>query len=341
MAARVEAVPVSREAFHPHIVASGVIRPDAQRSVTIRSRVPGRVVRVLADVGDRVPAGKTLAILEGPEVTRALARHRIAVARGDAARKAAARADELLAVRAISRAEAESRRAEAEAAEAESEAARQDLFRLGQEPDARVATGDRPAEIRVTAPLAGVVLERNVSPGLLVEEEASLFLVADLSRVWAVADVYEKDLGQVQEKGDAEVRTEAYPEQVFTGRIALVELALDEAARAAHVRVGLENSSGRLRPGMFVTVAVPLRGAFEVEATAVPAGAIQSISGLPAVFVQKEPGRFELRPVDTGRGAHGMVEIRRGLREGELVVAEGAFLLKSELLKGTIEGEDH
>ena len=137
-----------------------------------------------------------------------------------------------------------------------------------------------------------------------------------------------------------EVRTDAYPEEVFTGRIALVEPVLDEASRTVHVRIVLENRFGKLRPGLFVTVAVPLRGASEIEATAVPSGAIQNISGLPAVFVEREPNRFELRPVEAGREAHGMVEIRHGLKEGEKVVAEGAFVLKSELLKGTIEGEE-
>src|SRR4029450_5723834 len=110
--------------------------------------------------------------------------------------------------------------------------------------------------------------------------------------------------------------------------------------RTAHVRVILENREGKLRPGLFVTVAVPLRGASEVEATAVPAGALQKISGIPAVFVDLGEGKYELRPVEIGRDAHGFVEVRHGLAEGERVVSEGAFVLKSELLKGTIEGED-
>jgi multidrug efflux pump subunit AcrA (membrane-fusion protein) len=88
-------------------------------------------------------------------------------------------------------------------------------------------------------------------------------------------------------------------------------------------------------------VAVPLQGASEVEATAVPDDALQKISGMPAVFVEKYPGVYELRPVETGREAHGMVEIRHGLQEGERVVFRGAFVVKSELLKGTIAGEEH
>jgi cobalt-zinc-cadmium efflux system membrane fusion protein len=340
LAAGIRSVPVSKEVFHPHVVATGVIRPDAQRSVIIRSRIAGRVLRVAADVGDKVASGQLLAVLEGPDVTAAQARYRTALAREAAAKRAAERGAKLLQIGAMSLAEVESRNSEAEVAAAEAAAARQDLTRLGLNPENDASDPSHASEFKITSPLPGIVLERQVSPGLLVDREAALFTVADLTRVWAVADVYEKDLGQIQAEGEVEVRSDAFPDQVFVGRIAMVEPALDEQARTAHVRVVLDNPEGKLRPGLFVTVDVPLRGTSEVEAMAVPAGALQKISGLSAVFVELGPGRYELRPVDIGREAHGFVEIRHGLQPGEKVVSEGAFVLKSELLKGSIEGED-
>lgn len=339
-AAGIRSVRISKEVFHPHVVASGVIRPDAQRSVIIRSRIAGRVVRVAVDVGENVGSGQLLATLEGPDVSAALARYRTAIAREAAASRAAQRGAQLLQIGALSVAEVEARNSEAEVASAEAAAARQDLTRLGLNPEDDASDPSHASEFKITSPLPGIVLERHVSPGLLVEREAPLFSVADLSRVWAVADVYEKDLGQIQAKGEVEVRSDAFPDEVFLGTIAMVEPTLDEAARTAHVRVILENREGKLRPGLFVTVAVPLRGASEVEATAVPAGALQKISGITAVFVDLGEGKYELRPVEIGRDAHGFVEVRHGLAEGERVVSEGAFVLKSELLKGTIEGED-
>ena len=125
------------------------------------------------------------------------------------------------------------------------------------------------------------------------------------------------------------------------GRIELIEPTLDEASRTAHVRVALDNHSGQLLPGLFVTVAIPLRGASEALATAVPDEAVQKITGIPGVFIERERGVYELRPVETGREAHGMVEILHGLQEGDRVVSRGAFLLKSELLKSTIAGDEH
>lgn len=334
-------IQVSREVFHPHVVASGVIRPVAQKSVSVRSPAAGRVVRVLVDVGERVRAGQSLAEVESQELAAAFARHRTAAAKQTAALKSLQRAESLLSIQGISRAEVEVRRAEAEVASAEALAARQDLARLGLVPVGLEETFQQLAAFPITAPLPGTVLARTVSPGLLVEKDAALFEIADLATVWAVVDVYEKDLGLVQEQGDVEVKTDAYPDTTFSGRIALIEPSLDEASRTAHVRVVLDNRPGRLRPGMFVTVALPLHGASKIEAVAVPAGAVQKIAGLPAVFVEREPGLYELRPVETGLEAHGMVEIRDGLKGGEKVVTAGAFILKSELLKDSIAGEEH
>lgn len=340
-AAGIRTVPISREVFHPHVVASGVIRPVAQKSVTVRAPAAGRVARVLADVGERVNVGRTLAEVESQELTATVARVRTAMARQTAARQSLQRAQALLEMHGISRAEVDLRNADYEAASAEAFAARQDLSRLGLDPEGLTREMPPMAAFPITAPLPGVVLARWVSPGLLIEKDGALFEIADLATVWAVVDVYEKDLGHVQEQGDVEVLTDAYAGASFTGRIALVEPTLDEASRTAHVRVVLDNRLGKLRPGMFVTVALPLRGASEIEAPAVPADAVQKIAGLPAVFVEKEPGRYELRPVETGLEAYGLVEIRTGLKEGEKVVVAGAFILKSELMKGSIAGEEH
>ena len=334
-AAGIEAQPLATASFHPHVVASGVIRPVAGRSVTLRAAASGRVASVAVDVGDRVAAGRLLATLESPELNEALARFRAAAARHEAARNASERAERLLAQEAISRAESESRRADAAVAMAEADAARQELVRLGLDP----AAGAH-AAFPVTTPLAGTVLSRSVSPGLLVARDAPLFEIADLARVWAVVDIYEKDLGQVRQAGVAEVRSDAWPGLTFEGRIALVEPTLEEASRTAHVRILLDNPEGRFRPGLFVSVALPVGGG-DIEAAAVPAGAVQTVAGLPAVFVEVGPGRYALAPVEIGREAHGMIEITDGLEPGARVVTAGAFVLKSELLKATIGGHDH
>ncbi len=337
-AAAIETAPVAQTAFGGRLTAPGIIRPDAQQSVAVRSRTEGRVIRVAADVGARVAAGDILAVLEGPDATSALARHRTAVARETAARKALERADHLLELQAISRADRDARRADAEAASAEAEGARQDLSRLGLDPAAATEVG-RPAEIAVRAPLAGTVLERSISPGLLVEKGAPLFVVASLSPVWAVVDVYEKDLGGLSDRGTVEVKSDAQPGERFRGRLALIEPALDLASRVAHVRVILDNPAGKLRPGQFVTADLPLKAGPGAPALSIPSDAVQRFSGVTAVFVEGEAGHYELRPIEVGRETQGAVEVRSGLEAGDKVVIRGAFLLKSELLKGSLGGE--
>ncbi len=340
-AASLEVTVVSRETFHPHVTASGVIRPVAQRSVRVRAVTGGLVVRLLVDVGDRVQKAQVLATIEGPEVAAAVARYRSAAARRKVARESLHRATDLLDLKAISRAELELRTADAAATAAEADAAHENLVRLGLDPESALAKPGPTSRYSVVSPMKGVIIQRHVSPGLLVEKEEFLFEIADLSTVWAIADIYQQDLGQIRAQGEVEVRSDAYPGQHFTGRIELIEPTLDEASRTAHMRIALDNRSGRLLPGLFVTVAVPLRGASEAQATAVPDEAVQKITGFPGVFIEHEHGVYELRPVETGREAHGMVEILHGLQDGERVVSRGAFLLKSELLKSTIAGDEH
>lgn len=337
-AAGIEVAAATRRSVLPGLDVSGTLRPDAQRSVTVRARAGGRVLSVLADVGSHVARGQALATLEGADVTAAFARYRAAAARDTGARESLARAERLLAVRAMSRAERDARKAEAEAASAEAEAATQDLARLGLDPKASLAAGTL-AELTVASPSAGTVIERDASPGTLVEKEAPLFVVADLSRLWAVLDVYEKDLGSVERQGTVGVRSDAYPGAVFEGRLALIEPTVDEQSRLGHVRVVLANPGGRLHPGTTVTATLPLRGGGR-DVLTVSAQAVQRLEGVTAVFVESAEGRYDLRPVELGRESGGVVEVLRGLDVGDRVVVRGAFALKAELLKSGLGEED-
>jgi cobalt-zinc-cadmium efflux system membrane fusion protein len=337
-AAGIRVASVAERRVPLRLTLPGTLHPDPQRSVTVGARSGGRILRVLVDVGSRVAEGQLLARLEGAEVTAALARYRTADARAGAARASLARAERLLAIRGISRGERDAREAEATAAAAEAEAARQDLRRLGLDPEGADAAAHL-AELRITSPLAGTVLERTTSPGQLVEKEAPLFVVADLGHLWAVLEVYEKDIGRLAPAGEVEIRCDAYPDAVFAGRLALVEPTVEPGSRLGHARVVLDNRDGRLRPGLTVMARVPLRGSAPAVLT-LPAGAVQSFQGIAAVFVEAKDGRFALRPVETGAESEGLVEVRRGLTEGERVVVGGAFVLKAELLKAGLREED-
>jgi cobalt-zinc-cadmium efflux system membrane fusion protein len=332
-AAGLEIVTASRVGFRPSAPAAGFVTPDARRSVTVRTPVEGRVVRVAVDAGARVRTGETLFVIESSEASAAVSRHTAAVGREDVAREALQRAEGLLAMDAISRSETERRRVEAQAAAAEARAARQDLQRLGVDPSRQDGRLD------VVSPMEGTVLEVSAVEGDLVERETPLAVVGDLSRVWALVEVPVTAAGGIEAASEVEVRSPALPGAVFPGRVGLVEPIVSAATARLRVRIVLDNPGGDLRPGLFVSTDLPLAEP-PIEGTAVPSDAIQRFSGVSAVFVETGPGTFELRPVETGREAGGRVEVRQGLRDGERVVARGSFVLKSELLESSIAAED-
>jgi len=172
----------------------------------------------------------------------------------------------------------------------------------------------------------------------LLGPEREVFTVVDTSVVWVLADIYERDLGKVREGLTARVKVPAYPDTIFTGKITYVGDVLDADSRTAKLRCVVLNPDGRLKLEMFATVEIPLpvRG----EAIVVPAAAVQVVGDLQVVFVQKGETQFEKRVVEVGERSGEWIEIRSGLRAGERIVSEGAFYVKSALLKDQISGEE-
>jgi cobalt-zinc-cadmium efflux system membrane fusion protein len=186
------------------------------------------------------------------------------------------------------------------------------------------------------APFAGRVIARDLTKGEVVETTHKLFAVADLSTVWVVGNVSEKDISYlhratVSPNQPVEVFVAAYPDEVFRGTVTYVGDVLDTATRTMQVRLALPNPDSRLKPEMFATIRVLSESASDV--LVVPEAAIQHDRGRSFVFVQKEPGVFEARTIKVGEKNGTSAEVLEGVQEKELVVKEGAFTLKSELLK--------
>jgi RND family efflux transporter MFP subunit len=187
--------------------------------------------------------------------------------------------------------------------------------------------------VPMRAPIAGTVIERKVTLGQAVERATDAFTIADTSQVWVTLDLYEKDLGRVAVGQAVELATESRPGETFRGRVAFIVPVIDLATRTAKVRLELENRNGLLQAGQLVTariLAAPSRAAPEV--LAVPRSAVERVEGKTVVFVQNGEG-FERRNVLLGSSGGDRVEIREGLTAGERIAVQGAFLLKSELLR--------
>jgi RND family efflux transporter MFP subunit len=192
-----------------------------------------------------------------------------------------------------------------------------------------------PADIPVSSPIAGVVIERPAVLGQTVEPSSDLFTVVDLSSVWVEVDVYEKDIPRVAIGQPVAVAVTAFPEAAFSGRVSFISPTVDETTRTIRVRCQVANSAGQLRPEMFVQARIQAER--RAGGALVPESAIQEDQGKQFVYVALGKGRFKRRNVTLGGRIDSHHEVIAGLQPGDRVVTTGSFLLKSEELKGQME----
>ncbi|MEO8341794.1 MAG: efflux RND transporter periplasmic adaptor subunit, partial [Nitrospirota bacterium] len=331
--------PVKRTTFQTYRTFPGVVRPNENALANIMTLVRGRVAEVHADLGQMVKANQLLAVLQSGDLGLAQSAYLKARARRHVAEQAYQRAEYLYNEKVIGQAEAQRREGEMISVRAETQEAREGLRLLGMS-DKEVETLERTQKIRsqvpIVAPFAGRVIARDLTKGELIDIAHKLFEVADLSTVWVVGNVSEKDVSYVQRatvvpNQPVEIYVAAYPDEVFQGIISYVSDVLDPETRTMQVRLTLKNPTGFLKPEMFATIRISSEPALDV--LVVSEGAVQHDQDRSFVFVQQEPGVFEARTVRLGEKNGTFAEVLEGVKEGEVVVNEGAFILKSELLK--------
>ena len=332
-------VPVQRTAFRTYRTFPGVVRPNEHALANITTLVRGRVAEVHADLGQMVKPNQVLAVLHSSDLGLAQSAYLKARARRHVAEQAYQRAQFLYKEKVIGQAEAQRREGEMISIRAEAQEAREGLRLLGMD-DKEIRSLERTQTIRsqvpIVAPFAGRVIARNLTKGEVVETSQKLFEVADLSTLWVVGNVSEKDISYVHRattvpNQPVEIHVAAYPDDVFQGIVTYVGDVLDTATRTMQVRLTLANPTGRLKPEMFATIRISSEPAPDVLVIA--DAAVQHDRDRSFVFVQQEPGVFEARTIKMGDRNGTAAEVLEGLREGEAVVMEGAFMLKSELLK--------
>jgi cobalt-zinc-cadmium efflux system membrane fusion protein len=313
----------------PVVVVPGVVALDARRVAAVGARVPGRVREVLHLEGDDVRAGEVLAIIESTELGRAQAEVLKLRAREEAALADRRREEELAAARVSSRREAQAAEAAAVSARAERLAAELAVRALGGDvefPGAEIGT------LRLRTPIGGRVLSAGATRGKSLEADDTPFQVADLSRVWIVLSVFERDLPAVRPGDAVDVTPQGRPGDVLRGKVARVGDVISRDTRSAEVRVEVENPDRRLRPGESVTARIHGMGGGRRWVT-VPADAVATVDGKPTLFVAREPTRVEIRGVTLGPAGEQRVAVAEGLAAGEQVVSAGVFALKSEIFR--------
>lgn len=324
----------------PSLEVPAEVMPDPDRVALVGSRVSGRIVDVLVNVGDPVRAGQPLVVLESVEVGTAVADYGAAVARAAVARSAAERAarlyeDRIVAERRLEEAQGDLRTAEADETAA---ATRLRAYGLTVPP----SPGSELGRVTLRSPIAGSVISRTASVGQWVEPAEQLAEVMNLDELWLLGAVYERDIRHVEVGQPVLVDVRAYPGEVFPGTVDLVEATLEASSRSATIRVVLPNPDQRLKPGMFATARVTGTHAHEPEQLlAIPTAAVQEVDGHTSVFVRIEEGVFVLQRVHLGEQAGERVEVLNGLSPGDEVVVAGSFVLKGQLLRSTLGEEGH
>jgi RND family efflux transporter MFP subunit len=214
---------------------------------------------------------------------------------------------------------------------------RLELLGVPQEELASLDMGNSPSsELWLRSPASGYVMEKNVFNGQYISPDQNLYSIADLSRIWVLADVYERDLANITIGQKAHMTTTAYPGESFDGTVSFIYPSVSEQTRTIKIRIEFSNSSNRLKPGMYADVDLPGQGK---SVLAVPSDAVMDGGDRQYAFVVHDGTHFEPRLLKIGRRADDYMEVLSGLSEGEQVVTSANFLIDSESrLKAAIAG---
>jgi membrane fusion protein, heavy metal efflux system len=340
---------------------TGVVASDLNRVAHLRPLARGLVERVLVRFGDRVAAGDALIGYDNVELGLAIGeflRTQAELERTqtdlEVKRQILARSEQMLKVGAVARTTHDIRAAELKDSEAKVRSARaavsiieEQLHRFGlDDPEIHGLTGDDNSEYHRTAsysvlraPLAGIITGYNVAEGELVNPTDQLLTITDISSVWVLADVYEKDLASVRVDQPVRIRVASYPGEVFHANITYIGDVIDPTTRTVKVRCVVANPSHRLKLDMFATVDIPTSQRSDIPA--IPAESLQTVDGRETVFVLESDTEFRQQVVRTGAESDGWIEVLEGVEAGDRIVTGGSFYLKSAFLRELIGGHDH
>jgi len=339
--------PVKLKEMATTLVVPGQLTASEDQTWRVGAITGGRVEDVSAHLGDFVRVGQILGRIHSHDVHEARAGYQQAQIELERARSAQTyakqrrdRAQRLFDLRAGSRqdletADADLRNVQAAIEKAQSELEKErahlSILRVALEESSE---GD---DVPILAPEAGVVLERKVTIGSVVNIGDEMFTLSDTRRLWMIGAANEGDLSAIITGQLVRIQVRAYPNREFAGRVLRLGEHLDPATRTLQIRIEVPNPQGLLKPEMYATASV--QQSSRRSALVVPGEAIQEIDGVPIVFVQETEKEFRVRTVEPGQHTGGGIEIIQGLKRGEAVVVKGSFVLKSQVLKTMIQDQ--
>jgi membrane fusion protein, heavy metal efflux system len=334
--------------------ATGIVSEDPVRVAHIRPLARGLIEKSYVRFGDRVSEGDALVEYDNIELGLAIGEYLGAQAELrrsntdlEVKKTILERGKEMLKVGAIARTAYDLREAEYKDAEAKTAGAHATLEKIEEQIHrfgwtdqdlanlmAKQGKGHSISHSVLKAPFSGIITNYHASIGEAVEPSTELLSITDMSSLWVLADIFEKDLSHIRPGKAAQVRVASYPGKIFQGRITYVADTIDPKTRTAKVRCVVDNSGGLLKLEMFATIEIPVDRTGAV--LAIPDSAIQQIEGKPVVFVRTSETEFRKREIQTGTASGGYTEIRSGLKAGDPVATQGSFVVKTAFLRNLI-----
>lgn len=317
--------------FHKTVDTTGTVDFDEDQATTILAPMSGPVSRLLVSLGAQVEAEQPLAEVDSPDFASAVSAYRKALATAKNSRQLADMDQQLIGQHGITQREADQAKTDAANAEADAEAALQQLVSLKVAPETIKALQAGKPISRVPgiirSPIAGTVVERPITPGVLLEGGTTpCFTVADLSRVWVMAHLFGPDLGSVSIGDPAEVLTGTASEH-FSGTVGNISALVDPDTRSVAVRVVVENPGGILKKQMYVRVLIHSRT--ETTGLLVPvSGILRNEENLPFVYVAQSDGNFGRQRVALGYREGDRYDIASGIKAGDRIVTDGGLFVQ-------------
>jgi cobalt-zinc-cadmium efflux system membrane fusion protein len=324
-------VEVTKGVWSTIVRTTGTVDWDADHTTQAITQVSGPISRLLVDTGTPVTAGQALLYVSSPDVAMAISTYRKARNRQEYSKKALDRSKDLLEHKVIATKDYEAAEQDYNDSGAEVENGLQALKIFGVTPqeleDAQRQGVAINPQLAVRSPIAGVVVQKLVSPGLVIQAGmTACFTISDVNTVWVQGHIYDRDLESIR-VGDAVEETSTSSQQTFHGIISYIGALVDPATRTTSVRIVTQNPQGMLKKDMFVDAVIHTRSGRSL--IYVPTSAIlRNEQNLPFVYVQSTPGQFGQRLITLGAQQGDETEIANGAKEGEKIVAEGSVFLQ-------------
>jgi cobalt-zinc-cadmium efflux system membrane fusion protein len=327
----VQLATVSQAQWMTTVATTGTVDWDGDKTTQAITQVGGPITRLAVDLGQRVTAGQPLLYVSSPDITNAMSAYRKAKNRLDLALRTLDRNKDLLEHKAIAPKDLEQSEADYNDASTDVQGALQQLTILGVSQqdlkDAETQNTTIKAELPMRSPIAGVVVQRLVMPGQVIQAGMTIaFVISDVSTVWVQGHVYEKDLRSVHVGDRADIRSASFPE-MLQGTVTDVGALLDPDTRTTAVRIVTRNPRADLKKDLFVDVTIHDKSSR--QAIVVPTAAVlYDEQNFPFVYLQVKDGQFAQHQVQIGDQRDDQVEITSGLKPGDHVVSQGSLFLQ-------------